>query len=60
VAVQPRVLIVAARKTPSEVRLEAYRLAMEAAEERYKTGDPEGAEVIRELADDIRKIDLSK
>ncbi len=47
-------------KTGSEVRLEAVRLAQYVAEQRERDGDPEGAQVIRELADDIRAINLFK
>jgi hypothetical protein len=47
------------RKTPAEVRAEASRLARYVAEQRERDGDPEGAGVIRELADDIDAISLA-
>ena len=49
-----------ARKTPSNVRDEAERLARAAAAEREGCGDPEGADAIRDLADAIASISLWK
>ena len=43
-------------KTASQVRDEAYRLAIIAMEERENTGDPEGADCMRDLARDIKAI----
>lgn len=43
-------------KTAGNVRREAYRMAMDAATEREKEGDPEGAGVIRDLAQSIKAI----
>ncbi len=48
------------RKTPGMVRAEAERLARQAAEERFRDGDPEGAGVIIDLADQIAAIWLSR
>lgn len=48
------------RKTPSMVRAEAERLARRAAEERFRDGDPEGAGVIVDLADEIAAIWLTR
>lgn len=48
------------RKTPAEIRDEAVRLALYAAAERHKDGDPEGSDVIRDLAWLIKKISLFK
>jgi len=42
------------------IREHAAELARVAAEEREKDGDPEGADVIRELEAAIRKIPLSE
>lgn len=47
-------------KAPVAIREEAYELAMLQAAERETDGDPEGAGVIRDLADAIRKITLSE
>jgi hypothetical protein len=47
------------RKTPAQVRAEAANLARYVADQRARDGDPEGAEVIRELADDIEAISLA-
>lgn len=49
-----------ARKTAAEVRAEAYRLVRAEAVEREKTGDPEGAGVLRDLARDIKAIRLTQ
>lgn len=46
-------------KQPSDVRDEAYRLALDAARERAADGDPEGAGVIRDLAASIKRIRLT-
>jgi hypothetical protein len=43
-------------KTASAVRREAANLAMEAARQRDRDGDPEGAGVLRDLAQAIRAI----
>ncbi|RSV12406.1 hypothetical protein CA235_17225 [Sphingomonas sp. ABOLF] len=47
-------------KRPADVRDEAYRLALEAARDRDRDGDPEGAGVIRDLAASIRRIRLTR
>ncbi len=47
-----------AQKRPHQIRADAVRLARQYAEEREETGDPEGAEVIRDLARAISKISL--
>lgn len=47
-------------KLPTDVRTEAYRLALECAREREKDGDPEGAGVIRDLAASIKRIRLTR
>ncbi len=44
--------------SPGEVRNEAVRLALLAADERAECGDPEGEGCIRDLADAIRSIPL--
>lgn len=46
-------------KRPSDVRDEAYRLALFHARERANEGDPEGAGVIRDLAASIKRIRLT-
>ncbi|HEX7781220.1 MAG TPA: hypothetical protein VF509_00275 [Sphingobium sp.] len=46
-------------KRPSDVRDEAYRLALYHARERANEGDPEGAGVIRDLAASIKRIRLT-
>lgn len=43
-------------KTASEVRKEAADIARLAVRERELTGDPEGADVIREIVKDILAI----
>jgi len=43
-------------KTASAVRKEAAGIARSAARERELTGDPEGADVIREIVRDILAI----
>jgi hypothetical protein len=45
-------------KTASEVRKEAADIARSAAKERESTGDPEGADVIREIVRDILAIQI--
>lgn len=47
-------------KLPTDIRTEAYRLALEWARERDKDGDPEGASVIRDLAALIKAIRLTR
>lgn len=47
-------------KRPSDVRDEAYRLALFHARERANEGDPEGAGVIRDLAASIKRIRLDR
>lgn len=42
------------------IRVAAVELAQNAATEREKDGDPEGADVIRDLAEQISKIPLSE
>lgn len=42
--------------TPIDIRNRAARLAREAAREREACGDPEGAGVIRDLANEISRI----
>lgn len=46
-------------KSPSDVRDEAYRLALFHARERANDGDAEGADVIRDLAASIKRIRLT-
>lgn len=48
------------KKTPKEVRDEAYRLVREAMSERRETGDEEGTLVIRDLAEQVKRIRLTK
>lgn len=48
------------RKELHTIRREAAQLARNAAVEREKDGDPEGAGVIRDLAADIEKIRLTE
>ena len=48
------------RKAPVAIREEAAELARIAAEQREQDGDPEGAEVLRDLFEQIRKISLSE
>ena len=43
-----------------DIRENARRLAHDAAIQREKDGDPEGAEIIRELAKDIKRIPLKQ
>ena len=47
-------------KAPLAIREEAYELAQIAAEEREKDGDPEGADVLRDLAESIKGIRLTE
>lgn len=47
-------------KYPVVIREEAFELARMAAEQREADGDPEGAEVIRDLAEQIRNIRLTE
>jgi hypothetical protein len=46
------------QKTAGQVRKEAYGMARDAADEREKEGDPEGAGVIRDLAQAIKAIPI--
>lgn len=46
------------RKSPRAIRDEARRRAIDFAREREACGDPEGAEVIRDLARSISRIML--
>ncbi len=43
-----------------ELRAEAVRIARQWARDRHADGDPEGAGVIRDLADSIARIKLLK
>lgn len=45
-------------QTGREIRKLAARLARDAADDRAATGDPEGADVIRDLAKAIEKLPL--
>lgn len=45
-------------RSGSEVRADAVALAREAADQRFRDGDPEGADVIRDLAKAIGRIQL--
>ena len=47
------------RKSAGAVRAEAAQLARDFAEERDRDGDPEGAGVLRDLADAIEAIALN-
>lgn len=47
-------------KRPADVRDEAYQLALEAARDRDRDGDPEGAGVIRDLAASIKRLRLTR
>ena len=46
-------------KHPARIRREAATLAREAARDREADGDPEGAGVLRDLADRIGRIRLT-
>lgn len=45
-------------KTPKDIREQAAQLALIYASERDGCGDPEGADIIRDLAKNIRRIPL--
>lgn len=47
-------------RPPVVIREHAAELAREAADQREKDGDPEGADILRELEQEIRKIPLSE
>lgn len=48
------------RKAPIAIRVEAEEIAREWARDREAEGDPEGAGVIRDLADRIGRIRLTE
>ena len=47
------------RKSAKEIRAEAVKLARVYANERFTDGDPEGASVLRDLAQAIARIRLT-
>ena len=47
-------------KTPREIRADAVAVARRHAVERLKEGDPEGAGAMRDLANSISRIRLTK
>lgn len=47
-------------KAPFAIREEAAELALEAAQQREQDGDPEGADVLRDLAAQIRRIRMTE
>ena len=47
-------------KAAVAIREEAAELALEAAQQREQVGDPEGADVLRDLAAQIRRIRLTE
>ena len=46
------------RKSAATMRKEAYQLALASSRQRFTDGDPEGAGVIKDLANDIKKLSL--
>lgn len=48
------------RRAGVAIREHAAELVRLAADEREETGDPEGAQVLRDLVRDIRKIPLTE
>lgn len=47
------------RKSPTKIRSEAAEICDDWADERMSVGDPEGSEVFREAAMEIRRISLT-
>ncbi len=48
------------KKTPKDIRQEAAAIVRWAMIERQQTGDPEGAEVFRDVLQEIQRIRLTE